>query len=76
MFALIAEAAGPDLTNESWAAAVDDLGSVSLVVTEHASFGPGKYDGNDAFRLVRFDPATGENGDWEALSDVVDVGAG
>jgi hypothetical protein len=74
VFVRAAEAAGPNLTNESWVAGLESLGDgISLFAKTYASFGPGKYDAEDGFRLVRFSSSVGENGGFENLSDIVDT---
>jgi len=71
LFRQIATAAGPDLTNESFAAAVDDLGSFSIPGQPYNSLGPGKYDARDTLSLGEWDH---EIGFWRAISDPTDVG--
>ncbi len=74
VFVRAAEAAGPDLTNESWVAGLESLGdSISLFGQTFSSFGPGKYDAQDGFRLVRFSGAVGETGGFESLTDIIDI---
>ncbi len=54
-FALIAERAGPELTTESFAAAVADIGSFEIAMLPFASLGADKYDANDVVSLYRWD---------------------
>ncbi|HWM22941.1 MAG TPA: ABC transporter substrate-binding protein, partial [Ilumatobacteraceae bacterium] len=54
-FALIAEAAGPDLTTESFAAAVGDVGSFDIAMLPFASLSADKWDANDVVTLFRWD---------------------
>ena len=71
-----ATAAGPELTNDSFRTGIESLGSISLPGQALASFGPGKYDGEDGFRLVSFDPDDGEQGSFTPLTEIVDTAAG
>ncbi len=75
MFQQIAEAAGADLTNDSWIAAVNDFGKISLATTEIGSLGEGKYDADDGFRLSAWDSTIGPDGDFKPLTDLLDVTA-
>jgi ABC-type branched-subunit amino acid transport system substrate-binding protein len=56
-FALIAEAAGPDLTTESFAAAVADIGAFEIAMLPFASLDAEKWDANDVVTLFRWDSA-------------------
>lgn len=73
LFAEIATAAGPDLTNESVRAVID--GGVALDVPQvpFLSFGPDKHDGNDGLRLGRFDPDKGAEGGLVPISDLMPI---
>lgn len=62
LFELVATAAGPDLTHESFVAAAEGLGEIELPGQVFASLGPGKYDAADAIRLTVFDETVGANG--------------
>jgi hypothetical protein len=73
MFKAIAEKAGPDLTNESWTEAVNGYGEIDLPAQEFASLGEGKYDAEDGFRLVEYDPKLGDGGDWSPLTEIVNT---
>jgi len=72
-FKNVAEAVGPDLTNESWTEAVNSFGPIDLVSTDIASLGEGKYDADDAFRLVQFDSTIGHKGDWKPITEIEDA---
>jgi hypothetical protein len=52
------------------------MGSVPDMATRYASLGKGKYDADDTFRLVAFDPKVGDKGDWRGLTPVEDVAGG
>ncbi len=71
MFRQIAIAAGPDLTNESFAAAAVQLGSFSISGQPYNSLGPDKFDARDTLSLAEWDH---ELGFWRAISEPVDVG--
>ena len=70
LFEQIATSAGPDLTNESFAAAVEALVDIELPGSAYASLGPGKYDARDALTLTRWDH---EIDNFVAISDPVDT---
>jgi hypothetical protein len=76
MFKTIAEAAGADLTNDSWVSAVNGFGPIDLVTTDIASLCEGKYYADDAARIVEYDPTIGETGDWAPVTEVIDASAG
>lgn len=62
LFELVATAAGPELTHESFLAGAESLGEIEIPGQVFASLGPGKYDAADAIRLTEFDPTVGVNG--------------
>jgi hypothetical protein len=51
-----ATAAGSNLTNDSLKEGIESLGATELANTPVASFGPDKFDGQDQFQLLQFDP--------------------
>ncbi len=59
-FARIAELAGPDLTTESFAAAMAQVGSYEIAELPFASLGAGKWDANDVVTLFRWDSGLGD----------------
>ena len=71
LFRQIASAAGPDLTNESFAMAAADLGSFSISGQPYNSLGPTKFDARDTLSLAEWDHGAGF---WRAVSEPVDVG--
>ena len=73
LFKQIAEKAGPNLTNDTWVAAVNSFGEIQVVGNKFASLKEGKYDTSDGFRLAAFDSSIAPFGDFKALSDFVDV---
>jgi hypothetical protein len=76
VFVAAATAAGPELTNDSFRVGLESLGSIALPGQAFASFGPGKYDGEDGFRLVSFDPSDGAEGSFTPLTEIVDTATG
>ena len=77
-FKTIAEKAGKQLNNKTWAAAVASMGPIDnqLVLGRWASLHAGKYDANDTYALVAYDSSIPPEGDWRYLTSVEDVGAG
>jgi hypothetical protein len=59
-----ATAAGPDLTQESFARGLASLGPIQIPSAARASFGANKPDANDEFQLMRFNPA------WKSGSEI------
>jgi hypothetical protein len=76
MFKQIAEAAGADLTNDSWIAAANAFGVIDLPTTDAGSICDGKYAADDAFRIVEFDENATDIGDWSPVTDIIDASAG
>ncbi len=72
-FKTIADKVGKNLNNTNWTRVVDNFGTIQLVGTSAASLGTGKYDADNNFALVAFDPTSGANGDWKALTPLRDV---
>ncbi len=70
LFRHIATAAGPDLTNESFRAAAEALGTFSISGVPYASLGPGKADARDTLTLAEWDRDVGF---WVPLSTPVNV---
>lgn len=62
LFQLVAEAAGAELTHDSFLQAAEGLGEVDLPFTPFASLAPGKLDAADAVRLTVFDPSVPPSG--------------
>lgn len=75
LFVQIAEAAGVDLTNDTFRAAVEEFGPIEVLDNPFASFGPGKFDAADGLVLIEFDPSVGEEGAFVAISDVINTAA-
>jgi hypothetical protein len=73
LFVQAATAAGVELTNDSFLAGLDSLTETSFAQIPFASFGPGKYNGNDTLRLVEFDADADEDGEVVPLGAPVDL---
>jgi len=73
LFIQAATAAGVDLTNDTFQAGLDTLTDTSFAQIPFASFGPGKYNGNDTLRLVEFDADADEDGEVLPLGEPVDL---
>jgi ABC-type branched-subunit amino acid transport system substrate-binding protein len=73
MFLDIATKAGPTLNDATWSKAVEEMGPMRVASTKYASLGPGKYDADDTFGLVAFDPNVPADGDWKPLTSVQNV---
>jgi phosphotransferase system HPr-like phosphotransfer protein len=73
MFKQIAEKAGANLTNDTWANAVNNFGAIHLVPTDIASLHTGKYDADNGFRLEAWDSSLATTGDWKPLTQLADA---
>jgi hypothetical protein len=71
----VAEKAGANLTNDTWIAAVNDFGAIELTTTTIASFEDGKYDADNGFRLAEWNSSLGPDGEFEPITDLLDVTA-
>jgi hypothetical protein len=74
MFLDIATKAGATLNDDTWTAAVDAMGKMRIASSKYASLHKGKYDADDTYGLVAFDPTIPKDGDWKAVTPVRDVG--
>ena len=72
-FETVMNAAGPELTPASVQAAYESLGDVDLPGYYFSSWGPGKPDANDGFRLSAWDSTVGENGSLVPVTDLLDA---
>ena len=61
IFVAVAEAAGPNLNNETFQAAMDNLGEFVLPGFGPASLSEGKYGAQDDLRMWVYDPDTAES---------------
>lgn len=73
LFQEVATAAGPELTQESFREAAAAMGSFTIPGQPFASLGPDKHDSNDSFQLVEFNPDLGAHGDYDPLTEIMDV---
>ncbi len=73
MFRTIAERVGKNLNNANWVSTVNDFGPIEVMNTDDASLHTGKYDADDTFGLVAFDPTVKPIGDWRHLTPTQDV---
>jgi hypothetical protein len=74
LFARVATAAGAELTNETFAAvAATEFGQFSIVGQPFSSLGPDKFDSNDSFALVSFNPDVGAGGGFDKITEIRDV---
>ena len=73
LFELIATAAGPDLTHDTFLAAAEGLGEIDLPGNPFTSLGPGKLDVSDSQRLATFDPTIGQFGGSAPAGDLIRV---
>lgn len=66
IFRQVAEAAGPELTTESFRAAAENMGEIAVTGLRDASLGEGKFDASDEPPIIAFfNPATDQ---FEAAS--------
>lgn len=73
LFVEVATAAGEELNQETFLRAANEIGDFVAPGQPFASFGPGKYDANDSFRLAVFDPDAGPNGGLTPLGPIQDT---
>jgi len=73
MFQDIATRIGKDLNVTNWTNTVNNFGSIPVMNTDFASLHAGKYDADDTYGLVQFDPTIKPIGDWKHLTPVEDV---
>ena len=76
MFQDIATHVGKDLNNTNWTNTVNTLGPVKVMNTDFASLHAGKYDADDTYGLVAFDPSVKPNGNWRHVTPVENVSGG
>jgi hypothetical protein len=73
MFQDIATRVGKDLNIANWTNTVNNFGPIQVMNTDFASLHTGKYDADDTYGLVQFDPNIKPIGDWRHLTPVEDV---
>ena len=73
LFELLATAAGPNLTHETFAEAIATIGEFSIAGQPYASLGPDKLSSNDSFQLLEQDPDLGARGELVPASPMRDA---
>jgi len=73
MFATIAKRVGKNLNNANWISTVNNFGPIPIMNTDYASLHTGKYDADDTFGLVAFDPNIPPIGQWRHVTPTEDV---
>jgi ABC-type branched-subunit amino acid transport system substrate-binding protein len=73
MFKTIATKVGPYLNSANWASTVNNFGPIFDTSTVYASLRNGKYDADDTYGLVAYDPTIGQAGDWRRVTTVQNV---
>ena len=53
---------------------VNNYGPIDIQSTDWASLHTGKYDADDTYGLVAFDPTIPSSGDWKRVTPVENVG--
>jgi ABC-type branched-subunit amino acid transport system substrate-binding protein len=75
-FATIAKRVGPYLNDANWVNTVANFGSIDDMSTIYASIHRGKYDADNTYGLVAYDPTVGASGDWKHVTPVENVSGG
>ena len=73
LFELLATSAGPNLTHETFTQAIENAGEFSIASQPFASLGAGKYNSNDSFQLVAYDPDLGARGQLVPIGPMQDA---
>ena len=73
LFELLATAAGPILTHETFAEAIANIGEFSIAGQPYASLGPDKLSSNDSFQLLEQDPDLGARGQLVPIGPMRDA---
>jgi ABC-type branched-subunit amino acid transport system substrate-binding protein len=73
IFKQIGDRVGRYLNNDNWRNVVDHFGKIPVMQSIYGSIHAGKYDADDTFALVKFDPSIPPEGDWKYLTPVEDV---
>jgi len=72
-FATIAKRVGRYLNDTNWVNTVNGFGPIDDTSTIYASIHTGKYDADDTYGIVAYDPSIGADGDWTHLTPVENV---
>ncbi|MBX3286958.1 MAG: hypothetical protein KF703_16545, partial [Actinobacteria bacterium] len=67
IFEQAAKAAGPVLNDATLRRGIESLGELEVAAVPQSSFGPGKYDGQDSFQLMAYNPDYTREGDEQML---------
>lgn len=73
IFELLATAAGPILTHETFAEAIANIGEFSIAGQPYASLGADKLSSNDSFQLLEQDPDLGARGQLVPIGPMRDA---
>ena len=73
LFELLATAAGPILTHETFAEAIANIGEFSIAGQPYASLGADKLSSNDSFQLLAQDPDRGARGELVPIGPMRDA---
>jgi ABC-type branched-subunit amino acid transport system substrate-binding protein len=73
IFKQIGDRVGTYLNNENWRNVVNNFGKIPVMQSFYGSIHSGKYDADNTFALVAFDPTIPPVGDWKYLTPVEDV---
>jgi ABC-type branched-subunit amino acid transport system substrate-binding protein len=73
IFKQIGDRVGQYLNNDNWRNVADHFGKIPVMQSLYGSIHAGKYDADDSFGLVTFDPTIPPEGDWKYLTAVEDV---
>jgi len=73
MFQDIADRIGKNLNDTNWVNTVNNFGSIQVMNTDWASLHTGKYDADDTYGLVAFDPKIPPIGEWKHITPTEDV---
>ena len=73
MFQDIATRVGKNLNDANWVSTVNNFGAIQVMNTDYASLHTGKYDADDTYGLVAFDPKLPPIGEWKHITPTEDV---
>jgi hypothetical protein len=72
-FQVIAQRVGQYLNVPNWISTVNNYGSIDDTSTIYATIHAGKYDADNTYGLVAYDPKIGAEGDWDSVTPVQNV---
>jgi hypothetical protein len=73
MFQDVADRVGKNLNDTNWTSTVNNFGPIQVMNTDYASLHTGKYDADDTYGLVQFDPSLAPIGNWKHLTPIENV---